>query len=58
MRVRIAGSVAGTDRRQYLVISSPHPSAFSVHKGFFGSKPFSKANIYLVAQDKIPIQWA
>jgi len=46
------------DPRKHLVITSPHPSPFSAHKGFFGSKPFSRANQYLVAQDKIPIQWA
>jgi len=46
------------DPRKHLVITSPHPSPFSAHKGFFGSKPFSRANQYLVARDKIPIQWA
>lgn len=46
------------DPRRHLVITSPHPSPFSAHKGFFGSKPFSLANQYLVAQDKIPIEWA
>jgi uracil-DNA glycosylase len=46
------------DARKHLVITSPHPSPFSAHKGFFGSKPFSRANQYLLARDKIPIQWA
>ena len=46
------------DARKHLVITSPHPSPFSAHKGFFGSKPFSRTNQYLVARDKIPIQWA
>ncbi|OFA05637.1 uracil-DNA glycosylase [Duganella sp. HH101] len=46
------------DGRKHLVITSPHPSPFSAHKGFFGSKPFSRANDYLIANGKTPIQWA
>lgn len=38
---------------KHLIISSPHPSPLSASYGFFGSKPFSRANEYL---DK-PIQW-
>jgi len=40
-----------------LVIESAHPSPFSAHRGFFGSKPFSKANAYLIEHGKEPIQW-
>ena len=32
------------DRKKHFVIESAHPSPFSVHKGFYGSKPFSKTN--------------
>ena len=33
----------------HLVLRSPHPSPLSAHTGFFGSKPFSKANAFLAA---------
>ncbi len=39
------------------IISSPHPSPLSAYRGFFGSKPFSKANKYLVEHGKLPIDW-
>jgi uracil-DNA glycosylase len=39
-------------------ISSPHPSPLSAYRGFFGSKPFSRANELLVAQGKEPIDWS
>jgi len=45
------------DRTKHLVIESAHPSPFSATNGFFGSKPFSKTNKYLVAQGKQPIDW-
>ncbi|MDX1352785.1 MAG: uracil-DNA glycosylase, partial [Thiomicrorhabdus sp.] len=45
------------DRNRHLVIESPHPSPLSAYRGFFGSKPFSKANQYLVAHHKKAIQW-
>ena len=40
-----------------LSISSAHPSPLSTHRGFFGSKPFSKANEMLRAQGKSEISW-
>ncbi|TYQ05797.1 UNVERIFIED_ORG: uracil-DNA glycosylase [Zoogloea ramigera] len=46
------------DTSKHLVITSPHPSPFSAHKGFFGSKPFSRTNDYLAAHGKAPIRWA
>ncbi len=46
------------DARKHLIITSPHPSPFSAHKGFFGSKPFSRANDYLASRGKTPIRWA
>lgn len=46
------------DRTRHLVIESPHPSPFSVHSGFFGSKPFSKANAYLIEHKLEAIDWS
>ncbi|HEV8666737.1 MAG TPA: uracil-DNA glycosylase [Candidatus Paceibacterota bacterium] len=48
---------AHIDRTKHLVIESPHPSPFSAHNGFFGSKPFSKTNEYLVKNKKKKIDW-
>lgn len=48
---------AHIDRSKHLVIESPHPSPFSAYSGFFGSKPFSKANAYLKEHDIVPIEW-
>jgi uracil-DNA glycosylase len=45
------------DLKRHLVIESAHPSPFSAYSGFFGSKPFSKANAYLTAHGKKPIEW-
>ena len=45
------------DRTKHLVIESAHPSPFSAFGGFFGSKPFSKTNEYLMAHGKKPIDW-
>ena len=45
------------DNNINLVINSSHPSPFSAHKGFFGSKPFSKCNDYLISKGKVPINW-
>jgi uracil-DNA glycosylase len=45
------------DRNRHLILSSVHPSPLSAHGGFFGSKPFSKANAFLVAKGIDPIDW-
>lgn len=45
------------DRSKHCVIESPHPSPFSADKGFFGSKPFSRANAYLERHGEKPIDW-
>jgi uracil-DNA glycosylase len=39
------------------IISSAHPSPLSAYRGFFGSRPFSKANEILLSQNKTPIDW-
>jgi uracil-DNA glycosylase len=48
---------AEIDTNRHLVLKSPHPSPLSAHRGFFGNKHFSKANEYLLAHDKQPIDW-
>ncbi|GAB3804424.1 uracil-DNA glycosylase [Humibacter antri] len=40
------------------VITSPHPSPLSADRGFFGSKPFSRANELLVRQAGRPVDWS
>lgn len=45
------------DGNKHLVLKSAHPSPFSVYRGFFGNKHFSKANAYLEANGKGPINW-
>ena len=45
-----------TSNRHY-IIESPHPSPFSAHRGFFGSKPFSTANRYLKEIGRDQIDW-
>lgn len=39
------------------IIASPHPSPLSASRGFFGSRPFSRANALLVEQGAEPIDW-
>ena len=48
---------AFTDASHNLVIKSAHPSPLAAYRGFFGSKPFSKANDYLIATGQEPIDW-
>ena len=45
------------DASRHNIISGPHPSPLSAHRGFFGSKPFSRANQYLIASGREPINW-
>jgi uracil-DNA glycosylase len=40
------------------IIRSAHPSPLSAHNGFFGSRPFSRANELLVAQGAEPVDWS
>lgn len=42
---------------RHLVLRSPHPSPLSAHRGFFGSKPFSRINAFLEAAGRGPIDW-
>jgi len=42
---------------KHLIIESTHPSPFSARNGFFGSKPFSKTNNFLIKNNIKPIDW-
>lgn len=43
--------------KNHYIVKSFHPSPFSASRGFFGSKPFSKTNDFLLSRGKIPIDW-
>jgi len=45
------------DEQKHTVIKSAHPSPFSAYNGFFGSRPFSRANAALAAQGLKPVNW-
>ena len=45
------------DTSRHTVLESPHPSPFSANNGFFGSRPFSRANEALVAAGRDPVDW-
>lgn len=42
---------------RHLIVRSPHPSPLSAHRGFFGSRPFSRANAFLTACGRGEIDW-
>ena len=46
------------DMDRHAVIESAHPSPLSAHRGFFGSRPFSRANAALVDAGREPVDWA
>ena len=43
--------------KKHLIIESSHPSPLSAYRGFFGSKPFSKTNEFLIKNNIKPIDW-
>lgn len=45
------------DANRHLIITSPHPSPLSAYRGFFGSRPFSRANQFLIKNGQTPINW-
>ena len=45
------------DMKKHYIIESAHPSPLSAYAGFFGSKPFSKTNEYLIEHGLSPIDW-
>lgn len=46
-----------TENGPHCLIASPHPSPLSAHRGFFGSKPFSRANAFLEEHGRGTIDW-
>ena len=42
---------------KHLVLKAPHPSPLSAYRGFFGSKPFSQTNDFLLKNGETPIRW-
>lgn len=46
------------DRARHLVLTAPHPSPLSAHRGFFGCRHFSKANQWLERQNLATVNWA
>jgi len=45
------------DREKHLVLTAPHPSPLSAHRGFFGCRHFSSANRWLMEHGETPIDW-
>ncbi|MEE4297834.1 MAG: uracil-DNA glycosylase [Pseudomonadales bacterium] len=48
---------ARVDRARHCVLTAPHPSPLSAHRGFFGCRHFSAANRYLVDHGREPVDW-
>lgn len=46
------------DSSKHLILKAPHPSPFSVYRGFYGCKHFSKANEYLALYQRGVIDWS
>jgi len=46
------------NRKKHLVLTAPHPSPLSAHRGFLGCKHFSSANEYLEQRQKLPVDWS
>lgn len=46
------------DRSRHTIVESPHPSPLSAHKGFFGTKPFSRTNEALRQHGQQPVDWS
>lgn len=46
------------DTSRHVIIESAHPSPLSAHNGFFGCRPFSRANEALIAAGREPVDWA
>lgn len=44
--------------KNHLFIETAHPSPFAAHRGFFGSRPFSRVNEWLLSRGETPINWA
>jgi len=46
------------DRERHCVLTAPHPSPLSAHRGFFGCRHFSRANAYLEGRGEAPMDWS
>lgn len=49
--------IGASQDRRHCLIRSPHPSPLSAYRGFFGSRPFSRANAFLSTHGQPPIEW-
>lgn len=54
---RKAGSVPGLIGSHHLVLSAPHPSPLSAHRGFLGCRHFSQANAFLERHGRGAVDW-
>ena len=45
------------DKSKHIILTAPHPSPLSSHRGFFGCKHFSQANHHLIEAGREPIHW-
>ncbi len=52
-----ADKASKVDLSRHFVLRSPHPSPLSAHAGFFGSRPFSRVNDYLLSRGQVPVDW-
>lgn len=52
-----AAAAANPAGVHHTILESPHPSPFAARKGFFGSRPFSRANDALIAAGRDPVDW-
>ena len=50
-------AIAQSSSYPLLVLQSPHPSPLSAYRGFFGSRPFSAVNEFLVQHGEAPVRW-
>jgi len=56
-QAQAAADRQGIDEVRHVVVRSAHPSPLSARQGFFGSKPFSRANAGLESRGALPIDW-
>ena len=49
---------AAVDRARHCVLTAPHPSPLSAHRGFLGCRHFSQANAFLEANQRQPVDWS
>jgi uracil-DNA glycosylase len=49
---------AAINRQKHCVLSAPHPSPLSAHRGFFGCRHFSQANRFLLERGYQPVDWS